>query len=259
MQLPHLNPAFHGYRLVQLSDLHTDDSWMTAERVAQIVKLVNEQKPDLIVITGDFVTDILPSSSKTLAALHHLQARDGTFAILGNHDHWSDPDKVRQLLQANGIYELNDAAHTISRHNTAMLHIVGLDDLWPDPHYLEPVWQHTERLKLLVQTIPPTGAAILLVHEPDFADVAAANGRFDLQLSGHSHGGQVRVPFYGTLEVPRLARKYPSGMYRTGTMQHYTNRGLGMIQPQVRMNCRPEITVFVCQVANHNGIAPLPH
>src|SRR2546422_95471 len=99
VQLPHLNPAFHGYRLVQISDLHADDSWMTAERVAQIVNLVNEQKPDLIVITGDFVTHMLPSSPKALAALQHLQARDGTFAILGNHDHWSNPDKVRQLLQ----------------------------------------------------------------------------------------------------------------------------------------------------------------
>ncbi|SRR6266849_5353958 len=259
VQLPHLNPAFHGYRLVQISDLHADNRWMTAQRVAQIVKLVNEQKPDLVVITGDFVTRMLPSSPKALAALHHLQARDGTFAILGNHDHWSNPDKLRQLLQANHIHELKNAVHTIYRHNAAMLHIVGLDDLWPDPDHIEPVWQHAEMLKLLTQTIPTTGAAILLVHEPDFADVAAANGRFDLQLSGHSHGGQVRLPFYGALELPPLGLKYPCGMYRTGTLQHYTNRGLGMVEPQVRMNCRPEITVFVCQVANGNGIVSLPH
>src|SRR5260370_17073105 len=121
VQLPRLNPAFHGYRLVQISDIHTDNSWMTAQRVAQIVNLVNEQKPDLIVITGDFVTRMLPSSPKALAALHHLQARDGTFATLGNHDHWSHPAKVRQLLQANDIYHLNNAIHTIHPNNTTIL------------------------------------------------------------------------------------------------------------------------------------------
>jgi uncharacterized protein len=250
VQLPRLDSAFHGYRLLQISDLHADDSWMTAERVAHIVNLVNEQKPDLIVITGDFVTDMSPSSTRALGALRHLQARDGTFAILGNHDHWSNPAKLRQLLQTNSIHELNDAVHTIYRHNNTMLHIAGLDDLWPYPDYIEPVWQHANRLKLLAQTIPTTGAAILLVHEPDFADVAAANGRFDLQLSGHSHGGQIRLPFYGAFKLPPLALKYPCGMYRTGSLRHYTNRGLGMIEPQIRMNCRPEITVFVCQSAN---------
>src|SRR5260370_12823650 len=220
VQLPRLNPAFHGYRLVQISDLHTDNRWMTANRVAQIVNLVNEQKPDLIVIPGDFVTHMLPSSPKALAPLRHLQARDGTFATLGNHDHWGHPAKVRQLLQANDIYELNNAVHTIHRDNAAMLHIVGLDDLWPNPHHTEPVWQHAEMLKLLTQTIPTTGAAILLVHEPDFADVAAANGRFDLQLSGHSHGGQGRLPFYCALELPDLALKYPCVIYLTGALPH---------------------------------------
>jgi hypothetical protein len=232
---------------------------MTAQRVAQIVNLINEQKPDLIVITGDFVTRMLPSSPKALAPLHHLQARDGIFATLGNHDHWSNPTKLRQLLQANNIHELNNATHTIHRDNTAMLHIVGLDDLWTNPHQFVPLWQHAETLKSLTQTIPTTGAAILLVHEPDFADVAAANGRFDLQLSGHSHGGQVRLPLYGALELPAFALKYPCGMYRTGTLQHYTNRGLGMVPPEVRVNCRPEITIFVCQAAKGSEMVSPPH
>jgi predicted MPP superfamily phosphohydrolase len=90
------------------------------------------------------------------------------------------------------------------------------------------------------------GAAILLVHEPDFADIAATAGRIDLQLSGHTHGGQVRIPGYGALHLPRLGKKYQAGLYQVNTMLHYTNRGLGMMEPQVRFNCRPEITVFTC-------------
>jgi predicted MPP superfamily phosphohydrolase len=84
----------------------------------------------------------------------------------------------------------------------------------------------------------------LLVHEPDFADVTAQVGRYDLSLSGHSHGGQVRVPFIGAIRVPPLSHQYPCGLYQVKNLQHYTNRGLGMVAPEVRLNCRPEITVF---------------
>jgi predicted MPP superfamily phosphohydrolase len=250
VKLPRLDPAFQNYRLVQISDIHADDTWMTAERVADIVKQVNEQKPNMIVITGDFVTTLLPSSPRSLAPLQDLQARDGVFAVLGNHDHWTNVRKIRQLLRANGIQELKNDIHTINRSNNAMLHMVGLDDLWPNHSDIpspSSIWQYEGKLKSLTETLPETGAAILLVHEPDFADVAAANGRIDLELSGHSHGGQVRLPFYGAVDLPPLAKNYPSGMYQIGKLQHYTNRGLGMVRPQVRFDCRPEITVFICQ------------
>ncbi|MBZ0286049.1 MAG: metallophosphoesterase, partial [Anaerolineae bacterium] len=83
-----------------------------------------------------------------------------------------------------------------------------------------------------------------LAHEPDYADISAATGRFDLQISGHSHGGQVVIPFIGPPVVPPYSKKYPLGRYQVGTMIQYTNRGVGMISPAVRFNCRPEITVF---------------
>jgi predicted MPP superfamily phosphohydrolase len=88
-----------------------------------------------------------------------------------------------------------------------------------------------------------------LVHEPDFADVGAQTGRFDLQLSGHSHGGQINFPLLGPPLLPPCARKYPLGRYQVGEMNLYTNRGLGMVPPKVRINCRPEITVFTLEVA----------
>jgi predicted MPP superfamily phosphohydrolase len=96
----------------------------------------------------------------------------------------------------------------------------------------------------LLAGLPEHGAAILLVHEPDFADHSAASGRFDLQLSGHSHGGQVIIPFIGPPIVPYLAQKYPLGLYQVQNMLLYVNRGLGMARLKVRFNCRPEITVI---------------
>jgi predicted MPP superfamily phosphohydrolase len=92
-------------------------------------------------------------------------------------------------------------------------------------------------------------AAILLAHEPDFADISMRTNRFDLQVSGHSHGGQVVFPFYGPPILPYLGQKYPSGLYRVGSMLQYTNRGVGMIDPPIRFNCPPEITMFELQPA----------
>ena len=96
----------------------------------------------------------------------------------------------------------------------------------------------------VMRTLPADGAAILLVHEPDFADLSAATGRFDLQLSGHTHGGQIVLPLVGPPILPSMGRKYPSGEYRVNDMLLYTNRGIGVTTVNARFNCRPEITVF---------------
>ncbi len=100
------------------------------------------------------------------------------------------------------------------------------------------------RLDKVLEALPEEGAAILLAHEPDFADESAATGRFDLQLSGHSHGGQVAIPFLGPLRLPLMGRKYPLGLYKVGRMTLYTNRGIGTVGLPVRFFARPEITVL---------------
>lgn len=247
LHLPRLQPAFAGYRIVQLSDIHVDYTWMDKGRLEAIVALANEQKPDLVVITGDFVTHVSNTIKDTLSALQGLRARDGVFGVLGNHDHWSDPMMVREYIAAFGVEELNDAVATIRRGDVS-LHLVGMDDLWVSAYKpASSPWAHQARLTTLVEQLPAEGSAILLVHEPDFADVAASSGRIDLQLSGHSHGGQVRFPVVGAPLVPPLGRKYVAGLYTVESMQHYTSRGLGMVSPQVRFNCRPEIAVFTCQ------------
>lgn len=233
LTLPRLTLKFDGYRIVQISDIHMD-GWMTHARLAEIVELVNRQRPDIVAITGDFFSYTPKRFAKNMvAALSDLAPRDATVAVLGNHDHWTDPSVVREVIGESGILNVSNAVHTLYRDDT-MLHVAGVDD----------VWESQDRLDLVLEKLSGEGAAILLAHEPDFADVSARTGRFDLQLSGHSHGGQVILPFRGPLVLPRYARKYPVGCYQVGGMIQYTNRGLGMISPRIRFNCRPEITVF---------------
>ncbi len=233
LTLSRLAPSFDGYRIVHISDLHMD-RWMTFERLKGIVGLVNERGPDLIAITGDFVTRTAEFDGEDLVtALGMLRAPDGVVAVLGNHDHQTDPALIRRLVREGDVYELDNDVRTLWRGGDA-LHLAGVDDFY----------MRKARLHDVLGELPEEGAAVLLAHEPDFADVSVPTGRFDLQLSGHSHGGQVLIPFYGAPYLPPYGRRYPGGLYRLDGMLLYTNRGLGMFPPRFRFLCRPEITVF---------------
>ncbi|HEX7974884.1 MAG TPA: metallophosphoesterase [Anaerolineales bacterium] len=236
LELPNLPPEFHGYRLVQISDFHIG-TWMSRVELAQAVGMVNRLKPDLVAITGDFVTEDPECYVDDLAgALSKLSSKDGVFAVLGNHDHWTDPTVMRRALRLGGVSELCNTFRTLQR-GAACLHIAGVDCSMVG----------LDRLDQVLERLPAQGGAVLLAHEPDFADRSAASRRFDLQISGHSHGGQVCLPLVGPLFLPRCARKYPSGFYRVGGMILYTNRGLGTAKFQLRINCPPEITVFTLE------------
>jgi predicted MPP superfamily phosphohydrolase len=217
---------------------------MTTERLTHIVNVVNEQNPDAIAITGDYVTegDITPLLPRLIEPLSKLHSKDGTFAILGNHDHWTDPEALHTVIRRSGAADLSNSTYTIERGD-AVLHLAGVDDYW----------ERKSRLDDVLARLPDEGCAVLLAHEPDFADISAATGRFDLQISGHSHGGQVRLPIINRpIHVPRYSTIYPVGQYQVGTMIQHTNRGVGTIAPAVRFNCRPEITVFTLRV----GLTP---
>ncbi len=234
--LPRLDAAFEGYRIAQISDIHAD-GWMTPGRVLSLVNLVNAEAPDLVAITGDFATysrfrSLIRHASRLVAPLRRLRATDGVVAVLGNHDHKTDARTVRRVLAASGVIELHNAVLTLRRGGES-LYLCGVDDLK----------EGTPRLDRALEGLSEEGAAVLLAHEPDFADESAATGRFDLQLSGHSHGGQVGVPLLRYPFLPKLSRQYPTGLYRVGDMFLYTNRGLGA-HPRFRFNCRPEITIF---------------
>ncbi|MFN2138537.1 MAG: metallophosphoesterase [Candidatus Promineifilaceae bacterium] len=227
-----LDPVFEGYRIVQISDLHMGH-WLNAERLEGVAGLVNAQSPDLIVITGDFVSYSLRQVAGDMVnGLSLLDAPDGVVAVLGNHDHWLDPNGVRRLLRAAGVRELPNEVLSLQR-GAAHLHIAGIDDLIAGEPDFEQV----------LRQIPARGAAVLLAHEPDFADESAASGRFGLQLSGHSHGGQILLPGIGPIRG-HMFRRYPLGRYQVGHMVQYTNPGIGTHVLRLRINVPPEITVF---------------
>jgi uncharacterized protein len=231
IELPGLDRAFNGYRIVQITDLHAGDG-ISRANLEKVVELVNEQKPDTIVITGDHVSRKPRQHIELLDTLAKLQPRDLTLSVLGNHDVFNDAQPIRTAIKQAGITLLENTVYTIHRDG-ATLHLAGVGD----------VFAHDDKLDRVLAQLPKTGAAIMLAHEPDFADETAATGRFGLQLSGHSHGGQIRIPFYGGY-LPELARNYPLGRYQVKDMVQYTSRGIGMIKLYARFNCRPEISVF---------------
>ena len=238
LKLPGLSPEFSGIRVAQISDIHMG-GWMNASRLQQVADLVLEQKPELLLLTGDFlVGHTFDKNSEghlqdMVNILSPLAKSIPSFGILGNHDYWTNAGAVRELLKSSGIVDLTNSVFTVSRGNKNF-HLCGVDD----------IWEGDVRLGEIVAKLPKDGAAILLAHEPDFADTSAATGRFDLQVSGHSHGGQVVIPFYGPPILPFLGRKYHSGLYQVGNMLQYTSRGVGMAMLPVRFNCPPEITIF---------------
>lgn len=271
--LPNLPAAFDRYRIVELADLHVDN-FRDTERLQKIVRLTAQQHPDLVVMAGDYITGAVSAPHKvidddsitakpyqtmphlkilelltqitagthpptpakyldTLAAgLQHLDAPDGVLAILGNHDRWDWNPKFMKVLQDLGIKVLENDLTQIQR-GTERLQIAGVKDFLAKEADLQPILTKMGKSK----------GAILLAHEPDFADLSAATGKFDLQLSGHSHGGQVYIPGLKRI-TPPLAGKYPAGQYRVDRMIQYTSRGVGIVTPRVRFNCRPEITVL---------------
>lgn len=243
LKLPRLSRQFSGLRIAQISDIHMG-GWMNLERLQRAADLVLEQKPELLLITGDFLIgrDAAAISQQTvqdlITGLSRLAASFPTFAVLGNHDYWTDVELVRHILSSSGITDLTNAVFTLKRAEDS-LHLCGVDDLW----------EGEARIDDVIAQLQDEAPAILLAHEPDFADTSAATGRFDLQLSGHTHGGQVVLPFLGPPVLPHLGRKYPSGLYKIRDMFQYTNRGIGMARLPVRINCPPEITVFILESA----------
>jgi hypothetical protein len=233
VKIPDLAPDFNGYRIVQFSDIHMGH-WITGERLEGVVQLVNDQEPDLVAITGDFVSYVIQQIREDMiTALRKLNPKDASVAVLGNHDHWMGAENVRQMLRESGVIELANDVYTLER-NGASLYIAGVDD----------VMAFQDRLGDVLEKLPENGPAILLAHEPDFADISSKTGRFNLQISGHSHGGQIVLPGIGPVIRGPLFLRYPIGKYQVGDMIQYTNRGVGTHVFRLRINCPPEITVF---------------
>jgi hypothetical protein len=237
-RLPH---QFDGFTIVQLSDFHYEERF-SAIPIRNSVDLANSLHPDLVVFTGDFVTVPLVELGSQAAhgaaqtafpcaeILSAVKARIGSFAILGNHDAYSNPALVTGALRSHGIPVLKNSCMPIEREGKRIW-LAGIDD----------ALEGRPDLGAAIEKIPSGEPIILLAHEPDFADEAAL-APVDLQLSGHSHGGQIWIPGIGAPWLPPLARHYPRGLYKIENMVLYTNIGIGTIRAPIRINCVPEVT-----------------
>ena len=239
-QLPH---AFDGFTIAQLSDFHYHPLF-TAKAISDAVHLVNQLHPDIVVLTGDFVTvpdfgprhqtklEIQTQAEPCAELLSQLCPKQGIFAVLGNHDQRGQPAVVTESLRSRGIRVLRNQAAPLELRGSRVW-LAGVDD----------VLEGAADLSRALHDIPRNETTILLAHEPDFADYVAAYP-VSVQLSGHSHGGQIRLPFFGPPYLPELARKYPWGVRRIGELNLYTNCGLGTIKLPIRLNCPPEVTLI---------------
>jgi len=237
-----LPTPLQGFTIAQLSDFHVGPH-VKAEDVRRAVEITNELDPDLVVLTGDYVFKSAQHSAACARELAALKAEHGVHAILGNHDFWTDADVVAANLRQAGLDVLRNEHRRLTADGTDPSTRSG-HSLWRVG--IEDVWSGKPDLQAALDGVPQGAPTVLLAHEPDFADHAAGQN-ITLQLSGHSHGGQVRLSLVGAPILPYLARKYPYGLRQVGEMWLYTNRGIGLIAPPVRFLCRPEITLLRLQ------------
>ena len=234
-----------GFTIALLSDFHYD-RFFSVHPIRSAVGMVSDLRPDLIALTGDFVSvpwvgDPVKGASVAEACadiLRKLQAPHGVWSVLGNHDAFSDPDRVTSALHSVGIPVLSNQSVAIEK-NGGRFWLSGVDD----------VLSGTADLDATLHAVPREEATVLLAHEPDYAD-HVTRYPVDLQLSGHTHGGQVRPPFMRPLYLPELAKKYVWGLYKIKELTLYTNAGLGTVELPVRWNCPPEITLLTLRSAS---------
>ena len=229
-RLPGLPAAFDGLRIAILSDFHLHPFTKIAQ-VQDAVRLANHLQPDLVVLLGDYVDATVEAIDELAPELSRLNARLGVFGVLGNHDHWKGAKVVHRALQSSGIGMLRNSGVSLNIGRSEIF-LAGLESAWSG---------HPD-INAALEDRSEEAPTIVLIHEPDYADTSASDARISLQLSGHSHGGQVRLPLIGALELPSWGRRYDHGLYRLRDMLLYTNRGIGLVDIPVRFNCPPEVT-----------------
>ncbi|HSF19560.1 MAG TPA: metallophosphoesterase [Vicinamibacteria bacterium] len=237
--LPRWHEEQSGLTLALMSDLHVGSPHFGLEALENVVQTLNEEEePDLVLLAGDYVIHGVLGGSfvapeQTAAVLSRLRARLGVYAVLGNHDWWLDGDRVRDALACQGIAVLEDEALRITK-DPFDFWLVGLNDVWeapPDPD-------------AVVARIPDDGLPVLaFTHNPDLFPAVPA--RIDLTLAGHTHGGQVRFPFFGTPVVPsRYGDRYARGHVIEAGRHLFVTSGLGTSILPVRFRVPPEVVLL---------------
>ncbi len=232
-ELPRNHAGLDGLTIAFVTDTHVGPHFAAAD-LDPVIEHLQALKPDILLLGGDYISE----SPRFMAAAANVlgemvkTVRFGAWGVLGNHDLASMRARVVEPLEAAGVRVLENEAVRVTT-DRGDLWIAGVADAMlakPD-------------LARTFAGIPTDAATILLWHEPDLAMFAARYAPM-LQLSGHTHGGQVRLPGIGAIALPKLGRTYVSGRYLVGTMPLYVSNGIGMYRPPVRLNCPPELTVI---------------
>jgi predicted MPP superfamily phosphohydrolase len=222
-----------GLRIGFITDTHVGP-FITADDLARATALLAAERPDLVLFGGDYVSESPRYIGPAIEVVRDLVSETplGGFAVLGNHDLSVSAPKVTTALEGAGIPVLRNAALPVS-YRGSDLWLTGVDETLlgrPDP-------------PSAFAPVPAGAAVIALWHEPQFAEHAAAQGAF-LQLSGHTHGGQIRLPGVGAVGLPIHGKRYVMGLNRVDRMTIYTARGVGVYRPPLRFNCPPEVTLL---------------
>ena len=238
-----LPTSFHGFTVAQVSDIHYrdfDEPYFVEHAVAQL----NLLKPDLVALTGDFITahrvpgggakSAISDANECASILAGIKC-PLRFCSLGNHDTVDVPGALA-ALRSHGLTALSNQHAAIDRGGDR-LWIAGIADAYFDVPNLPAALPHRK----------PNEPVVLLGHEPDFADAVATIGGVDLMLGGHTHGGQIRLPLLPAMFLPAMGVKYVHGLFTVGKTQLYVNRGLGTMHLPFRFNCPPEITLLTLQ------------
>ena len=244
-----LPEAFDGFTIAQLSDVHLDE-YTEPFLLREAVDHINRLKPDIVLLTGDYVSyEVLPKNLTVRAAWQCgslLGELDCTqrYAVFGNHDVMVGEEPVGEALKAHGMTMLRNAAIPLERSG-GRIWIAGIDD---------PVMGNPDLDKTLPASIrkATNEPVVMMCHAPDYVDEIVAHPAAKsvaLIMSGHTHGGQVRLPFVGALRLPPGGKKYVQGLFQLGHTQLYVNRGLGSVGLPVRFDCPPEITSYTLRKA----------
>jgi predicted MPP superfamily phosphohydrolase len=223
----------NALRVAQLTDIHAG-IFMTRDMMRHYVDQVIALKPDLFVLTGDYISNSTVFFPGFVEEMARVQAPYGTFATMGNHEHWcGEIGYYRNLFERHGIHLLQNA-HLLIRTERGVFAVAGIDDLrWGQPD-----------LEAALRGLDPAVPTLLLSHRPEIFPEAAEH-RIPLTLSGHYHGGQVKLRLpSGDLSLAHLRTPYPEGLYRIGASQLYVSRGIGTTFTPVRLNAPPEVTLF---------------
>ncbi|WP_251553840.1 metallophosphoesterase [Neobacillus muris] len=235
---PLIPKSFDRIKIVQFSDTHLGFQF-TLSQLKKLVNKINQLNPDIIFFTGDLMDEPnkFTQINELLPILNKLTAPLGKYCVFGNHDHGGYGSELyRNIMETVDFTVLLNQAQPIRLSDGSSICLLGIDDaMLGKPDF-------TQTLK----NVPDNQFKLLLSHAPDLADTAAKYG-IHWQISGHSHGGQVKIPFVGALVTPPFGQAYPEGLYTIGTGQQlhlYVNRGIGTTRLPFRFMAEPELTVY---------------